>query len=188
MYYTDATGSFGVSRKIFPNGNHWDEQIRVLYSTTRNFNSSNHPGYWWWRVGGLNGTNLFFQDDYSYMYNDSLSMTFQFSFSNFDDLLNYESYMLCQMIRFELGEDEYTGIMVLKMGVDYAPNEAYIVALSTPFWKEEYTPSTGGPKSHAKGGYGTHTAPSDNYGDRYGRTVTEMVSRWNEALDALSNN
>lgn len=59
IFYTDATGFFGVSRSLTPT----TETINVLYNNRPYGSGGNYyPGEFWWKANGAFGTPLFSQN------------------------------------------------------------------------------------------------------------------------------
>lgn len=176
IFYTDATGFFGVSRSLNPTASGIQETVRALYNR-RPYGSNNYyPGEFWWKANGAFGTQLFPQSLAT-----SQKVMINMSSSQANAMNTYQSRLLVQMIRFDYEEETYTGIVVITLSADGLPQEAQITALGAPFWKEEITPANGGPISGIQGGHGTFDGTSDNYGDRTGSIIKNKATLWNSA-------
>lgn len=203
IYYTGSMGSFGVSRffgYLYAGsalGNAFREGIYVCLPT---FATPYRPTdeACLFKAGGLFG-NPIISPITMPVENQSIPFYVDTNIIGVDGIYTSTLNHLCQMCEFtyevqdtshggEPYSDTFKGIIVIEVTNDNLPVKAYVVAIQNAFWTPIEKKSTGGPKSHAQGGQGTHIAPSDNRGDRRGATVANIVSNWNGALDNLAAN
>jgi hypothetical protein len=176
IFYTDATGFFGVSRSLTPTASGIQETVRALYNRRPYGTNNFYPGEFWWKANGAFGTLLFSKN-----LQTSTQVMITTSSSQANAMNVYQSRLLVQMIRFDYEEETYTGIVVITLSADGLPQEAQITALGAPFWREEVTPANGGPPSGVQGGHGTFDGTSDNYGDRTGAIIKNKALLWSAA-------
>lgn len=175
IFYTGATGFFGVSRSLIPTADGISESVNVLYNRRPFGTGGNYyPGEFWWKANGAFGTALFGQP---YATADNVMIRMTSTQSN--PLNSYQSRLLVQMIRFDYEEETYTGIVAISLSADDLPQRAEITALSAPFWKEETTPASSGETSYSQGGHGAFSGPSNDRGDRNGSGIATRVANWN---------
>lgn len=180
VYYTDGLGFFGLSNfaavgKFFV-GTEWQlgEIQSALARAFTGFFGDNDPEQrpFYWRAGGATGntisTSSWIPKRFSSYFATTSSTAQTISGKN-----------LMQLCHCKYQDEDYVGIVLIKVSTDGIPQEATFTGLSYSYWKAESTPANSGPYSHSQGGRGSFDAPSESRGDRYGNTVWAKTNNWN---------
>lgn len=174
FYTTNKKGFFGVSRTYqLDTLNRQMEQVQVLYNGRLPMSSGSFFPTYVWKHGGAFGQSL-----YNIDYTNFSSYGYTFGFVNTGGWATYSSIYLVQFVQFKYEDEDYIGIMTVRIAGDGVPQEGRIAALSAK-WFEYDAPANGGPISGRQGGHGSFSAPSDNRGDRFGQYVSGVVDQWN---------